>query len=47
MKSKDAAHEKDYLGLNGETSWIHVTDHFSLCLHGDTRISKAMPLAWL
>ena len=47
MKSKDAAHEKDYLGLNGETSWILVTDHFSQCLHGDTRISKAMPLAWL
>ena len=47
MKSKDTAHAKDYLGLNGETSWILVTDHFSQCLHGDTQISKAMPLGWL
>ena len=46
-KSKDDAREKDYLGLNGETSWILVADHFSRCLHGDTRVSKATPLAWL
>ena len=46
-KSKDAGHAKDYLGLNGETSWILVTDHFSQCLHGDTQVSKATPLAWL
>ena len=47
MKSKDPACAKDYLGLNGETCWILVTNHFSQCLHGDTHISKATPLNWL
>ena len=47
MKSKNKEREKDYLGLNGETSWILVTDHFTRRLHGDARVSKATPLAWL
>ena len=37
----------DYIGLNGETSWILVTDHFSRMKHGDTRVSKASPINWL
>ena len=35
------------MGLNGETSWILVSDHFSCMLVGDTRTSKATPLQWL
>jgi len=36
--------DDDYIGLNGETSWILVTDHFSRMKHGDTRVSKASPI---
>ena len=39
--------DEEYLGLNGETSWILVTDHFSRMKHGDTRVSKASPVEWL
>ena len=45
--SKDTEREFEYLGLNGETSWILIADHFSRRLHGDTRVSKATPLSWL
>jgi len=39
--------DEDYLGLNGETSWILITDHFSGMKHGDTKASKASPINWL
>jgi len=39
--------DDDYIGLNGKTSWILVTDHFSRMKHGDTRVSKASPINWL
>jgi len=39
--------DDDHIGLNGETSWILVTDHFSRMKHGDTRVSKASPINWL
>ena len=39
--------DDDYIGCNGETSWILVTDHFSRMKHGDTRVSKASPINWL
>ena len=29
---------KDFVGLNGETSWILVSDHFSRYMIGDTRL---------
>ena len=45
VKKKDR--EADYMGINGETAWILVYDHFSRRLHGDTRMSKASPLGWL
>jgi len=35
------------VGINGETSWIIITDHFTGIKHGDTRISKASPIHWL
>ena len=47
IKSKDKDREADYLGLNGETSWILISDHFMHRLHGDTRVSKASPIEWL
>ena len=44
LSPKTKSHEKDYVGINGETSWILVSDHFSRFLVGDTRLSKASPL---
>jgi hypothetical protein len=35
------------MGVNGETCWILVTDHFTRAVFGDTRVSKASPLEWL
>jgi hypothetical protein len=47
VQSADDSRRIDYEGLNGETSWILITDHFTGMKHGDTRISKAAPLHWL
>ncbi|KAG7340747.1 hypothetical protein IV203_024290 [Nitzschia inconspicua] len=40
-------HGKYFTGLNGETCWILVTDHFTRAVFGDTRVSKASPIEWL
>ena len=37
----------DFEGIDGETAWMLVTDHFTGVMHGDTRISKAAPMLWL
>ena len=47
MTSVNTERRKDYEGLNGETAWILVTDHFTGTKHGDTRQSKSSPLEWL
>ena len=47
VASKDTGRRQDYEGINGETCWILVTDHFTGMKHGDTRISKGPPLQWL
>ena len=47
MKSANSDRRKNYEGINGETAWILVSDHFTGMKHGDTRISKASPLVWL
>ena len=47
MASKDHARRVDYEGLNGETSWILVPDHFTGTVYGDCRISKGSPVEWL
>ena len=47
QRSKNEAHARDFVGFNGETCWILISDHFSRMLHGETRISKASPLKWL
>ncbi|KAG7338408.1 reverse transcriptase RNA-dependent DNA polymerase [Nitzschia inconspicua] len=47
VRSKDVERKKDFTGLNGETCWILVTDHFTRAVFGDTRVSKASPMEWL
>ena len=47
MTSKDTDRRKDFKGINGETAWVLITDHFTGMKHGDTRISKAAPVLWL
>eukprot|EP00980_Cylindrotheca_fusiformis_P001364 scaffold341_cov67-Cylindrotheca_fusiformis.AAC.3 len=37
MKSKNEKRAQDFLGVNGETCWILITDHFSQMKHGATR----------
>lgn len=46
-KSKNENRATDFVGFNGETCWILVSDHFSRMKHGDTRVTKASPLDWL
>ena len=45
--SKDSTRSTDYVGLNGETSWILIQDHFTGERFGDTRVSKAAPITFL
>jgi len=47
MVSANSERRKDYEGLNNETAWILVTDHFTGMKHGDTRQSKSSPIEWL
>ena len=46
-RSKNEERAQDYEGINGETSWILISDHFTRHLTGDTRLSKASPIHWL
>jgi histone deacetylase 1/2 len=46
-KSKDTTRGEHYIGLNKETSYILIVDHFTRRYHGDTRVSKATPLNWI
>ena len=39
--------QKDVEGLNGETSWILISDAFTRMMHGDCRLSKASPIKYL
>ncbi|KAG7341208.1 hypothetical protein IV203_023159 [Nitzschia inconspicua] len=47
IRAKQTKESADFNGLNGETCWILVTDHFTRVVFGDTRISKASPIEWL
>lgn len=46
-RSKNIDRNADFTGLNGETCWILITDHFTRMQHGSTRVSKASPITWL
>ena len=47
VRSKNKDRQKDYVGHNGETAWILISDHFTRMKHGDTRVSKAPPVEWI
>ena len=46
MASSNSEHQQDCKGVNEETTWILVTDHFTGIHHSDFRISKATPVIW-
>ena len=41
VKSKNTSQRKDYVGINGETCWVLITDHPTGMQHGKTCRSKA------
>ena len=43
----DESSRSEIEGLNGERSWILISDAHTRMLHGDTRRSKATPLKYL
>ena len=47
VKSKNTSRRKDYLGFNGETCWILITDHHTGMQYGKTFCSKASPIEWI
>ena len=44
--SKDSERLREYTGLNGETCYCIITDHFSGMTYGKTFASKAPPIEW-
>ena len=47
MPSSNSEQRVHYEGINRETAWVLVTNHFTGMQHGDTRTSKAAPILWL
>ena len=47
VRSKNTGQRKDYVGINGETCWILITDHHTGMQYGLTCCSKASPIEWL
>jgi Reverse transcriptase (RNA-dependent DNA polymerase)/GAG-pre-integrase domain len=47
QKSNDSKRYHKYLGLNGETCYIVIADHFSGMLYGKAFRTKAPPVTWL
>ena len=47
VKSKNTGWRKDYVGINGETCWILITDYHTGMQYGETCRSKASPIEWL
>ena len=47
VSSSNSKCQQDYEGINGETSWILIVDHYTGMIYGDTRTSKAAPVLWL
>ncbi len=44
--SKDSKRTEEYTGLNGETCYCIISDHYSGMLYGKTFASKAPPIEW-
>ena len=47
VKSKNTSRRKDFVGINGETSWLLITDHHTGMEYGQTFCSKASPVEWI
>ena len=47
VKSKNKGCRKDFVGFNGETCWVLITDHHTGMQYGKTCRSKASPIEWL
>ena len=47
VTSKSLKRRQDYMGINGETCWVLVSDHFTGIQWGAVRRSKASPIEWL
>ena len=47
VKSKHTGRPKDYVGINGETCWVLITNHHTGISYGKTCQSKASPIEWL
>ena len=47
VNSKSTGRRKDYIGINGETYWILITDYHTGMQYGRTCRSKAFPMEWL
>ena len=47
QRSKDATRNDDFLGLNGETCYVHLIDHHTGYDWADARLSKGAPVSWL
>jgi hypothetical protein len=47
QQSKDSERLEEYTGLQGQTCYVLVADHFSGGVHGITQVSKEPPIVWL
>ena len=47
VKSKTTGQRKDYLGINGETCWILITDHNTGLQYSKTCQSKTSPIEFI
>ena len=47
QKSRDTKRHHNLIGLNGETCYALITDHFSGRLYGRSFASKAPPINWI
>jgi hypothetical protein len=47
QRSKDLAHHKKILGLNGETAYLLLSDHKTDKIFGIATVVKAPTLAWM
>ena len=47
QRSKNSKRQQNLVGINGETCYVLVTDHYSGWLYGRAFASKAPPIEWL
>ena len=47
QRSKDQSRDQHFVGLRGETAYIHIVDHHTGLEVASARISKGAPTAWV